>query len=262
MPFVANKKFRLSAENIVPGIAPEDGCLATDRILVDGSPVGYMYRDGWGWVFTAGDETPAYLADQGHLNMLSLNEIANYDRSIVPYLQAPPGSAFIRHGDVFVEDPEGAPHEPDEPTPPALNPQFPVVSGDHELTADWVLTTPEPMNFRVDRGSASSSAVFWRPGLTAMLTPWGNPRSDAPAERLQQVKGHVSPRGYDHAEWSEDGVHYLTYRLDEGTGGGRLPSLYGFVVSSAGHVQLTVYVDSGDDLASAQALVRSVKNRH
>lgn len=91
MPFVANKKFHLPAEDIVPGLAPVDGCLATDRILVDGSPVGYMYRDGSGWVFTAGDETPEYLADPGHLNLVSLNVIANYDRATVPYLQAPPG---------------------------------------------------------------------------------------------------------------------------------------------------------------------------
>lgn len=74
---MANKRFYLSAENIVPGIAPADGCLATDRIAVDGRPVGYMYRDGWGWVFTAGDEDPEYLAEPGHLNMLSLNVIAN-----------------------------------------------------------------------------------------------------------------------------------------------------------------------------------------
>lgn len=60
---MANKKFRLSADQIVAGLASEDGCLATDRITVDGSPVGYMYRDDWGWVFTAGDESPAYLDD-------------------------------------------------------------------------------------------------------------------------------------------------------------------------------------------------------
>lgn len=245
----------------MPGVAPEEGCLATDRIVVDGRPVGYMYRDGLGWVFTAGDETPEHLDERGHLNVMSLNEVANFDRSIVPYLHAPPGSAFIRHLDGFVEDPEGAPREPDEPSPPDLNPQFPVVIGDHALTEDWVLTLPETMNFRIDRDSGSSRAVFWRPGLTAMFTPWGNPRNDAPAHRLQQVKGHVSPRGYGHAEWSENGVHYLTYRLDEQTGDRRLPALYGFVVSDAGHVQLAVYVDSGDDLASAHSLVRSVRSR-
>lgn len=235
--------------------------MATDRILVDGSPVGYMYRDGTGWVFTAGDETPEYLDDSDHVNLLSLNEIANYDRAILPYLGAPPGAAFIRHGGGFMEDPEGAPRDPDEPTPPALNPQFPVMNGHHELTQDWALTVPEPMNFRIDRDSAASSAVFWRPGLTAMLTPWGNPRGDAAAVRLQQVKGHVSTRGFDHAEWSEKGVHYLTYRLAEGAEDGRLPALYGFAVSVAGHVQLAVYFDSGDDLTSAQSLVRSVRSR-
>ncbi|WP_242663567.1 DUF2185 domain-containing protein [Mycobacterium syngnathidarum] len=157
--------------------------MATDRILVDGSPVGYMYRDGSGWVFTAGDETPEYLTDPGHVNLLSLNEIANYDRAILRYLQAPPGSAFIRHEDAFVEDPEGAPRDPDEPTPPALNPQFPVVNGYHELTVDWVLTVPEPMNFRIDQDAGSSRAVFWRPGLTAMLT-LGQPQERRPCPPL------------------------------------------------------------------------------
>ncbi|MEX3656231.1 DUF2185 domain-containing protein [Mycolicibacterium fortuitum] len=257
---MANKKFRLSAEDIVPGLAPGDGCMATDRILVDGRPVGYMYRDGSGWMFTAGDETPEYLADPGHLNLMSLDVIANYDRSVVPYLQAPPGAAFIRHGDAFVEDPEGAPREPDEPTPPALNPQFPVVNGHHELTADWVLTVPEPMNFRIDQDAGVAGGVL-AAGSDGDGQPVGQPRRDTSAERLQQVRGHVSPHGFDHAEWSEGGVHYLTYRIAEGAADGRLPALYGFVVSSAGHLQLAVYFDSGDDLASAQALVRSAKSR-
>ncbi|WP_102146066.1 immunity protein Imm33 domain-containing protein [Mycobacterium hubeiense] len=257
---MANKKFRLSGERIVPGLAPEEGCLATDRITVDGSPAGYMFRDGWGWVFTAGDEDPTYLADRDHLSVLSVNVIANCDRSIVPYLQAPCGSAFIRQGDGFIEDPEGAPRVPDEPVPPTLNPEFPVVNGHHELTEDWVLTVPEPMNFRIDRGT-TSSAVFWRPGLTAVLTPWGNPKNHAPAHRLQQVTAHVSPHGYDHAEWSANGAHYLTYRLAEGAGDERLPALYGFAVSNPGHVQLALYFDSGDDLVSAQSLVRSIKTQ-
>lgn len=191
--------------------------------------------------------------------MCSLNEIANYDRAIVPYLQAPRGSAFIRHADRFVEDPEGAPHDPDDPAPPTHNPQFPVVQGYHELTDDWVLTVPEPMNFRIERGS--TSAVFWRAGLTAVLTPWGNPKNHAPAERLQQVRAHVSPDGYDRTEWSADGVHYLTYRLAETTGDARLPALYGFAVSNPGHVQLSLYFDAGEDLVSARSLVQSVTTK-
>ena len=39
-----------------------EGCIATDRIMVDGEKVGYMYRENpdfvgdSGWRFTAGDE--------------------------------------------------------------------------------------------------------------------------------------------------------------------------------------------------------------
>ncbi|MFV8160977.1 hypothetical protein ACNQVK_02385 [Mycobacterium sp. 134] len=38
-------------------------------------------------MFTVGDETPECLAEPSHVNLLSLNEIANYDRSIVAYLE-------------------------------------------------------------------------------------------------------------------------------------------------------------------------------
>lgn len=122
-----------------------------------------------------------------------------------------------------------------------------------------MVTVPEPMNFRIDNRPDSASAVFWRPGLTAVLNPWGNPRNHTPAHRLQQVKGHISPQGYDHAVWSDDRLHYVTYRLAEQGSDARLPALYGFVVGTPGHMQLSVYFDSGDDLASAQALVRSIK---
>lgn len=243
----------------MPGLAPHNvGCLATDRITVEGRPVGYMFRDDWGWTFAAGDESVAYLENSDNMNLHTLNEIANCDRAILPYLNAPPGAAFIRHGDRFFEDPEGAPRSTEHPIPPSLNPEFPVVEGYHELTDNWALSLPEPMNGRIERGAAAA-VVFWRPGLTAGIRAWGNPNNDAPAYRMRQVKAHISPEGYDLAEWSANGVDFFTYRLAEAAADNRLPALYGFAVSTPGHLDLSLYFDSGDDLASAKSLIRSIK---
>jgi hypothetical protein len=48
VPFVANKKFRLSAEDIGRASLLRMAASQRDRIVVDGRPVGYMYRDDWG----------------------------------------------------------------------------------------------------------------------------------------------------------------------------------------------------------------------
>jgi hypothetical protein len=37
------KKFHLPAENIKRLVEHNGGCIATDKITVDGRPVGYMY---------------------------------------------------------------------------------------------------------------------------------------------------------------------------------------------------------------------------
>lgn len=81
------------------------GCFATDRILVDGCKVGYMYieePDGdWdsGWRFFAGDESDAYMDNPENSGIYELNTIANYDPDIIPFLYADYGSAFYRDAD-------------------------------------------------------------------------------------------------------------------------------------------------------------------
>lgn len=66
--FIAVEKLENKRENIKHVLkdwkGPE-GCLATDRIMVDGSRIGYMYREepdpdmpDSGWRFTAGDDRP------------------------------------------------------------------------------------------------------------------------------------------------------------------------------------------------------------
>lgn len=90
------------------------GCFATDRILVDGDSVGYMYREepdtesdsfDSGWRFTAGDESDEYMDDPKNSGIYHLNTICNYDPEIIPFLHAEYGKAFVRDDNGrFVED--------------------------------------------------------------------------------------------------------------------------------------------------------------
>ena len=89
----------------------DDGCLTSNRITVDGAKVGYMYREtpspnfpDSGWRFFAGDESEEYTSDHKNFNVFKLNTVCNYDHDIIPFLDAPYGSAFIRDNGRFVED--------------------------------------------------------------------------------------------------------------------------------------------------------------
>jgi len=99
---MSEKQFRLRADQIkqlVPGCG---GCFTTDMITVQGHKVGYMYREepdfdaDSGWRFFAGVESQEYLDDPENLTIYDVNTIANYDPEIIPFLQAPIGSAFER----------------------------------------------------------------------------------------------------------------------------------------------------------------------
>jgi hypothetical protein len=81
-------------------------------ILIDGQRVAYMYREppdsdhDSGWRFFAGTEDQAYTDDPDHFAAYDVNTLANYDRSIVAWLDKPVGSAFERDASgVFVEIP-------------------------------------------------------------------------------------------------------------------------------------------------------------
>lgn len=91
-------------------LAPGRGaCFATDMITVEGKKVRFMYRakpdnsSDSGWRFMAGFESDAYMDDPSHHGIYDINTIANYDPDIVPFMDAPVGSAFERpDGNTFV----------------------------------------------------------------------------------------------------------------------------------------------------------------
>jgi len=77
-------------------------CLATDKVVADGLPVRFMYReapmfaDDSGWRFLSGTESDEYMENPRHQRAHELSLVANCDPSIVPYLDAPVGAAFQR----------------------------------------------------------------------------------------------------------------------------------------------------------------------
>lgn len=87
---------------MAPGLG---GCIASDRIVVDGALVGYMHRAppinemDSGWQFLAGDEDEAYMADAQRHGVYDVNTIVNYDPDILPFLDTPIGSTFERASD-------------------------------------------------------------------------------------------------------------------------------------------------------------------
>jgi hypothetical protein len=78
------------------------GCMASDRILVDGELVGYMYRErpkkdyDSGWCFFSGTEDQAYTDDPKHFAIYDVNTVANYDPAIIPYLESESSRAYER----------------------------------------------------------------------------------------------------------------------------------------------------------------------
>ena len=105
------KPFRLRADQIRPIATGYGWCIATDMITCGGRKVGFMYREaterdlGSGWRFMSGYESDEYMNDADNHAVYDVNTIANYDPDIVPFLDAPVGSAFERENGTgpFVE---------------------------------------------------------------------------------------------------------------------------------------------------------------
>ena len=99
-----NKKYYIKPEDIKELFHTDgpDGCIASDRIMVDGEKIGYMCReyadhDGdSGWRFTAGDEDEEYMSNPENAGVYALNAVANVDMDIIPFLNSPVGSGFFR----------------------------------------------------------------------------------------------------------------------------------------------------------------------
>ena len=119
-----NRDYHVKAEDVkhlLPDWKGADGCIATNRITVEGCKVGYCYREkpdgGWdsGWRFTAGDESEAYMDDPNNAGIYKLNTICNDDPDIIPLLNTPAPCAFERdENGVFQQIKDWKPDEDEE----------------------------------------------------------------------------------------------------------------------------------------------------
>lgn len=250
------KRFKLQAaqiERIAPGLG---GCVATDRITVEGARVGYMVREepgrpgDSGWVFMAGTEDDAYMDEAANFEIYDVNTIANYDRDIVRFLGAAPGSAFARDDDGALAPTEDTAWPQDDAPKPWPPPGFPLVEGVHALTATWSITLPEPFARRLDDGAL----VLWRPGFTLWIVAFNNDRGEPQAARLAAMREVMSEDATDVRESNAGGVARLTYRLRED----ELETLTVLAVADAGQLQVAIYFDDAADAPLVQQLADSI----
>lgn len=253
------KHFKLAADKILPIVKGMGGCIASDKITIGGEPVAYMVRSETeregdsGWLFTSGTETQAYMDDAANFEVYDVNTIANYDSDIVPFLHAPPGSAYERPGNkgafVPLEDTVWMPGDPPHrgKWPP---PGFPLVEGRYALTKQWMLVLPAPYARRVEDGSL----VLWRPGITLWINAWGNDRKESQAARLASMTSQISSSARDVTQSIVDGVLRFTYLLSEDGP----EALYAFAFSDAGHLQMAIYFDAPSDAAVALEIAQSI----
>jgi hypothetical protein len=249
------KKFHIPAEEIRRLVEHDGGCMATDRITVDGCPVGYMYRErsdydaDMGWRFMAGDESNEYMDNADNHGVYAVNTIANYDTDILPFLSAPIGSAFARNPETGDFEPVDSPVDPDD----CLHPDFPVVTGDYQLTSSWSLSLPLKFNRRIEDGSL----ILWRPGVTLYFNAWNNNHNESIDARLVQLKADISPEAFELHEQKAGLVRQLSYRLIEDG----VNALYGFVVTNGGHLQLAIYFDNESDIDLARSMFASITTK-
>jgi hypothetical protein len=251
------KRYRLSGEQIRRLVPKMGGCIATDRITVDGARVGSMMRQSavddtdTGWLFLAGDETQDYIHDPGNLAVYEVNTVANYDPDIIPYLYALPGQRFDRDRETgeFVEARDSRP----DPAAARLPPGVRVVQGLHRMTDSWTIDLPVPFRRRVE----DESLVLWRAGLTLWIGVYSGESSRE--ERARELRASISPGAYDVRIAERDGLAEISYRVPQDSPDAGVPSLNAFVIGQDEHVRLGVYFDREDDLAHARAAVGSVR---
>ena len=136
-------------------------------------------------------------------------------------------------------------------------PGFPLVEGDHALTAKWMLHLPEKFARRVEDGSF----VLWRPGLTLWTSAWENDHDATQSELLAYAKTRASPARFAEREATKGGVTRFSYRLRDDSEDGPVESIHSFVFADDGELLLAAYFDDPADEPKAWRIVESVAPR-
>lgn len=100
-------RFSRDASTFQPLAIGFGSCIASNRITIDGAPIGVMYREApdnpidSGWRFLAGDESEEYLQNPQNFSLYDVNTLANYEPLLRNHLDAPPGTSLTRTGQRF-----------------------------------------------------------------------------------------------------------------------------------------------------------------
>ena len=250
---MTQKSYKIPGDAIEQLIPESGACFATDRIMVDGLPVGYMYREppdnpsDSGWRFFAGDESNDYMDNPANTGIFSVNTVANYDREIIPLIRKPIGSAFAREGSQGELIPVESPIDPDD----CLHPDFPVVHEEYQLTDRWSMVLPCRFNRRIEEGAL----VLWRPGFTIYVNLLNNDQGKSVDDLVTHFKSAMSPDAQQVEDRMHDGVRQLSYRLQEDA----VHGFYGFKFVPDGVLHLTNYFDNEEDEQLAREIFTSVR---
>lgn len=136
----------------------------------------------------------------------------------------------------------------------SLHPDFPIVSGECQLSENWALTLPMEFNRRLE----DQDLVLWRPGITIWMSLWNNDHNESIAERLAWIRDDISEEAFEVVLDGESDPGRLRYRLNEPREDGIVYALYGFVVKDMGHLQIAIYVDDEGDIETAKNILDSV----
>lgn len=277
---MTEKQVRIAVADIRPIVEGYGTCLATDRVAVDGEPVGFMVRQppdhdqDSGWRFSAGTESDAYMEDAANLGVYDVNTIANLDPHIVPFLDAPVGAAFLRP---VAEGPDapGLAADPVGDADPAIGAESAAWDDTaaealaqaaraatwtrRGLTSDWSMELPDSFRSRVVDGTLQVLDPG-PPPRTAWLDAWALPQGVSADEVLADVRAAERPAEATITdEAGEPGdVRRFGAAYREVVEGREQWSLYAYTLRPTAYVS-AAFISATPDLAWAYRAWRSLR---
>lgn len=142
----------------------------------------------------------------------------------------------------------------------ALDPEFPVVEGEYQITPEWSVALPGKFNVGDEEGTPGT--VIWRPGFTIRLSVMDNVKNESKEVRLKSVRERSSmSQSFDVEEVSDEDLLRLAYWLYEQPDKQRVAAFSAVVFGSSGDVHFAIDFDNEDDKELARQIWLSIKEK-
>lgn len=159
-------------------------------------------------------------------------------------------------GQIPAEDKTAPPQDAESQEKATLDPEFPVIEGEYQITKEWSVTLPGKFNRRGEEGTLGT--VIWRPGFTIRLSVMDNVKNESKEVRLKSVRERSSmSHSFDVEEVSDEDLLRLAYWLCEEPYMQR--AFGGVVFGSSGDVHLAINFDAENDKELARQIWLSIK---